>query len=95
MQPTANGHAKSNGKVSPTDAETMEKLGKEDINNTYVKLPEDPVEPTQTAPKKSIFARLFKKDLKGKEGEKKKPEGPKLKTFEIVCFSIVSMNSFL
>ena len=93
MLPTANGHSKFNGKVGPTNAETIEKLDKQEINNTHVKLPEDPVEPTQTVLKKSIFARLFKKDAKEKEAEKKKkPDGPKLKTFEIVCFLFFLMN---
>lgn len=92
MLPTANGHRKSSGgKVNPTDGETIKKLSQQEINNTHVKLPEDPVQPTEAITKKSIFARLFKK--KEKEAQtKKKPEGPKLKAFEIVCLPYVSID---
>lgn len=97
MPPTANGHRKSSsGKVSPTDEDTIDKLSKQEINNTHVKLPEDSAEPTEAIAKKSIFARLFKKKehTENEVQEKKTPEGPKLKAFEIVCFPRVSSTKF-
>jgi hypothetical protein len=79
MQPTSNGHHKSNGKVSPVNGETLKKL--EENNHTNGTIPEI------GEVKKNFIQRLFKKDKNEKEKEavpKKKPEGPKLKNFEIV-----------
>ena len=87
MLSASNGHAKSNGRVSPMDEETIERMGKQEIKNTNLLVPEDPVEPTPTVVKKSFIARLFKKEQQEKkevEEEKKKPDVPKLKSFEIV-----------
>lgn len=102
MLSTSNGHHKYNGRVSPADEETVKKLGKEEIKNTFMIPSTDPVEPTQVAAKKSFIYRLFKKDEKEKEKEKakeaeavpkKKPAGRKLKSFEIVCYIIKNLSS--
>jgi hypothetical protein len=87
MQPTSNGFHKSNGSVSPVDEETMKKLGNQQNNHTNGKVPDTTIESPVTVVKKNFIQRLFKKDEKEKEKEvvqKKKPEGPKLKNFEIV-----------
>jgi hypothetical protein len=92
MLPTSNGHAKSNGRVSPMDENTIKQLAKQETDNTNVLVTDDPVKTTATIVQKSWIYRLFEKDQKEEEKEveakvevKKKPEGPKLKTFEIVC----------
>jgi hypothetical protein len=92
MLPTSNGHAKSNGTVSPMDENTIKQLAKQETDNTNVLVTDDPVKTTATIVQKSWIYRLFEKDQKEEEKEveakvevKKKPEGPKLKTFEIVC----------
>jgi hypothetical protein len=85
MQPTSNGHHKSNGKISPINEDTMKKL--ENNNHSNGTISEKMVE------KKNFIQRLFKKDENDKEKEivqKKKPEGPKLKNFEIVRIFIFS-----
>ena len=85
MLSTTNGHRKSSGKVSPMDADTFQQLSKQEIISTHVDLAKVPDEHAETITETSIFNRLFKKVQKGKEAQqKKKPEGPKLKTFEIV-----------
>lgn len=87
MLSTTNGHRKSSGKVSPTDAETFQQLSKQKINGTHADFAEIPVEQIESTTEKSVFNRLFKKVRKGNEAKRKeKPEGPKLKTFEIVYF---------
>jgi len=88
MLSTSNGHPKSNGKVGPIDEHTTKQLGVPEHNNTKVMVPSDTAETKQEVVKKNFIYRLFKKDEKEKEKEaqeKKKPQGPKLKTFEIVC----------
>ena len=71
------------------DEETEKRLGKVELDNTYVAEPMDPADSTKVVANQSLFHRLFKRDKKKKEKEAempKKPEGPKLKTFEIVSF---------
>ncbi|CAF0902236.1 unnamed protein product [Adineta steineri] len=86
--PGLNGSAKANGKVSPMDEETAKRLSKAEIDNTLLMVPNDPVEPTQEVAKKGFLYRLFKKESKKKEPPApKKPEGPKLKTFEIYKYA--------
>jgi len=91
MLSTSNGHPKSNGKVSPLDEHTTKPLGIPEDNNTKFMVPNDAVEIKQEVVKKNFIYSLFKKDEKQKEKEaeqKKKPQGPKLKTFEIVCLKL-------
>ncbi len=97
MLSTSNGHLKSNGKVSPMDEHTIKELGIPESNNTNVMVPSDTTETTQEVIKTNLIYRLFKKDGKEKEKEpeekKKKPQGPKLKTFEIVCLKLKQLIS--
>ena len=87
MFSTLNGHRKLSGKVSPTDTETIENHTGQQIHNIYVRTSEDPVQSTTARKKESYVTRVSRKDTKGKEAEqKKKPEGPTLKPFEIVYF---------
>ncbi len=75
MLPTQNGNAKSNGKVHPIDEDAIKENG--------ISIPN---EPTKEVSKKEFIFENDKKDNQ-KENEapiKKKPQGPKLKTFEIV-----------
>ncbi len=89
MLSPANGHTKSNGRVSPMDEATVKKLSMEDIEDTPVMVAGDPLEPAPEVVKKNLIYRLFKKkdasEKKVEEEEKtKKPDVPKLKTFGIV-----------
>lgn len=72
MPHIANGHQPFGGKIRPTDAETIRNLGNP--------------EHTKPTTKKNFFTRIFKRSQKSNDEQNKKPEGPKLKTFEIVCF---------
>jgi hypothetical protein len=91
-----NGILKSNAKVSPIDEDAMNRLSKEELNNTHIAVPKDPAASNQDVVKTSFIHRLFKKEKKEKQLEiKKKPEGPKLKKFEIVCIISIVIISYL
>ena len=86
---------RSSGKVSPIDDETNEKPAQVAVEhaldnvNTTVMIPNDPVAPAQPAVAPSFLSRIFKKKHSEAKGDTtpappKKPEGPKLKLFEIV-----------
>lgn len=79
------------------DDELEKRLGNTELDATYVVDPVDPVDATPPAAKQSLFHRLFKREKKKKKKKEdgdeeeddeppaeKKPDGPKLKTFEIV-----------
>ena len=66
--------SKSNGKITPMDDDTVNRLGKEMI---------DSVKTTEGQSKKSFFQRCFKRKEE-KPVEEKKPKARKLKMFEIV-----------
>ena len=83
-----NGNLKSNGKVGPMKEDTVKEFNEQLANNTPITIANDPIEPTPEVLKRSFINRLFKKEKKENESEiKKKPAGPKLKTFEIVCIT--------
>jgi hypothetical protein len=89
--PAANGTFKANGRVSPMDEDTIKRTGKQEINTTNITVQGDPVGPTGEIIKKDIINGTLQKEIEEKEVEgKKKPEGRKLKSFEIVC--IISIN---
>lgn len=71
MPSLTNNQRKSNGRVSPMDAETIERIN----NPTMI-----PIDTKENVTSKSFIYRLLKK----KEEKQTKPEGPKLKSFEIV-----------
>jgi hypothetical protein len=90
-----NGILKSNAKVSPMDEDAMNGLSKKELDNTHIAVPNDPVASNQDVVKTSFIHRLFKKEKKEKQLEiKKKPEGPKLKKFEIVCVISIEIISY-
>jgi hypothetical protein len=81
MLPISNGKSKSNGRVGPMDEDVPQQVAKQEIDNMNLKAPNDP----EVVKQNSVY-NLFEKDQNNKElGEKEKPQGPKLKTFEIVC----------
>ena len=104
MNSIANGYAKSNGKVSPMNDDTHMPppydAGVQEIENTNVgiAIPNDPIDPTREIVKNSFLARFFKKDkhIEEKKDEpikEKKPAGPKLKAFEIVCLFLLNITT--
>ena len=93
--PLANGVFKANGKVSPMDDDTIKQTGKEEIDTTNITVPGDPVGPTGEIIKKDLVNGTFQKDIDEKEVKgKKKPEGRKLKSFEIVCILFINKSIF-
>ena len=97
MLPVANGHRKSSGKVAPINGDLNGgpgyKTAEQEIEavNFSVAMASDSTDPTREIAKKSFFAKLFSKDKNEKKGDEvpvpeKKPPGPKLKMFQIVCF---------
>lgn len=82
MLPISNGKPKSNGRVGPMDEDAPQQVAKQEIDNMNLKAPND----AEEAVKQNSVYNLFEKDQNNKElGAKEKPQGPKLKTFEIVC----------
>ena len=95
--PSPNSSGRSSGKVSPIDDENDPQPAKLPIEqalengNMTVIVPNDPVDPTQPVVASGFLSRLFKKKhpeekIKGVPVPGKKPDGPKLKPFEIVGF---------
>ena len=94
MPSISNGYHKSNGRVSPMDDATIEKMAEQEINNTNVIVNGDPVQPSKEVVNKNFLYRFFKRDKKEQNIKpNKKPQGPKLKTFEIVCFFFLIFDS--
>jgi hypothetical protein len=90
MLSASNGRHISNGRITPINGDIV----KQEIKYTNTIAPNDPIEPKQDIAKKNFIYRLFQKDKNKIEKEKepvqkKKPEGPKLKRFEIVCFQFI------
>lgn len=95
--PSSNSSARSSGKVSPIDDENAQQPAilpvEHDLENgnMTVIIPNGTVNPTQPVVKSGFLSKLFKKKHPDEKGddlpvEKKKPDGPKLKIFEIVGF---------
>ncbi|CAF2728582.1 unnamed protein product [Rotaria sp. Silwood2] len=87
--PILNGNLKSNGKVIPLNDSPYQQSKKQKIDNTNITIPNNSIEPTpQKVGKESLENDLSKIDENEKELEvKKKPEGPKLKPYEIYKFA--------
>ncbi|CAF3747797.1 unnamed protein product [Rotaria sordida] len=86
--PILNGNLKSNGKVTPLNDEPDKQSGDQEIDNTNITIPNNPIEIAQEANIGNLENGLPKIDQNEKESpEKKKPEGPKLKAYEIYKFA--------
>ncbi|CAF1405022.1 unnamed protein product [Adineta steineri] len=83
-----NGNIKSDTKVGSMREDTINEFNEQETNNTTGAVANNPIAPTPEVLKKSFIKRLFKKEKKENElVVKKKPAGPKLKTFEIYKFA--------
>ncbi|CAF1396848.1 unnamed protein product [Rotaria sordida] len=86
--PILNGNLKSNGKVTPLNDEPDKQSGVQEIDNTNITIPNNPIEIAQEANIGNLENGLPKIDQNEKESQvKKKPEGPKLKAYEIYKFA--------
>ena len=95
--PSPNSSARSRGKVTPIDDENDQQPAKLPVEqalengNMTVLIPNDPVDPTQPVVTPGFLSKLFKKKhpdekINDVPVQKEKPDGPKLKPFEIVSF---------
>jgi hypothetical protein len=80
-----NGNFKTNRKNDPMDEDTTKELIEQQVN-TQIAIANDPVTSNTEVVKRNFISRFFKKEKKeNHHAMNKKPAGPKLKTFEIVC----------
>ncbi|CAF0978121.1 unnamed protein product [Adineta steineri] len=83
-----NDNFKSNNKVAPMNEDAVKEFNKQQVDSTQITMATDPVAPNPALLKRSLLSRIFKKEKKENQPEiKKKPAGPKLKTFEIYKFA--------
>lgn len=95
--PSPHGSARSNGKVSPIDdapdPQARDAVMEKELENGNMTIfvADEPKGTVPQPEKSNFFKRLFKKKSENEKGveetpEKKKPDQPKLKIFEIVSF---------